>query len=82
MKGGIIGVDFLRPDLGPSLALDDLLPPLLLVVPFERPFPFNSVRLRKPFVRLVISEDELSGVLGMRVMSCGRDAPGVGAYPR
>jgi hypothetical protein len=30
IKGGIIGVDFLRANLGASLALDDLLPLLLL----------------------------------------------------
>lgn len=68
IKGGIIGVDFLRPNLAPSLALDDLLPSLLLVFLLVRPFPFSSIPW-KPLVRLGISEDELSGVAGIRVMS-------------
>lgn len=69
MKGGIIGVDFLRPILGVSLALDDRLP-LLLVCPFVCPFPFNSIPRWKPFTRVDIAGDKLSGVVVMTVMGC------------
>jgi len=61
IKGGIIGVDFLRFSLGASLELEDLLLPL----PFVYPFPFTSVPRRKPLTGLDMSEHELSGVVGM-----------------
>lgn len=81
IKGGIIGIDFLRPNLGVSLALDDLLPSVLLEWPLERPFPFSSIAW-KPFVRLGISEDELSGVARTRVMGYGYGEPSIGVGPQ
>jgi hypothetical protein len=81
IKGGIIGVDFLRLSLGVSLELEELLLPLPFVLPFAYPFAFTSIPRRKPLRGLDMSEHELSGVVGIQVISCDRGALVKGPVP-